>query len=59
VKRNFTRYRPTSGFIVAVLLSLCVSAFILINADKPSNVVYLEWTLRLSRSGTVIVVDNI
>jgi predicted O-methyltransferase YrrM len=33
--------------------------FIFIDADKPSNPNYLEWALKLSRSGTVIVVDNV
>jgi len=33
--------------------------FIFIDADKPSNPDYLTWALRLSRSGTVIVCDNV
>jgi predicted O-methyltransferase YrrM len=33
--------------------------FIFIDADKPNNPGYLEWALRLSRPGTVIVVDNV
>jgi predicted O-methyltransferase YrrM len=33
--------------------------FIFIDADKPNNPGYLEGALRLSRSGTVIVVDNV
>jgi predicted O-methyltransferase YrrM len=33
--------------------------FIFIDADKPNNPGYLEWALRLSHSGTVIVVDNV
>ena len=33
--------------------------FIFIDADKPSNPEYLEWALRLSRPGTVIVGDNV
>jgi len=33
--------------------------FIFIDADKRSNPAYLEWALRLSRPGTVIVVDNV
>ncbi|MGH6654197.1 MAG: O-methyltransferase [Actinocrinis sp.] len=33
--------------------------FVFIDADKPSNPDYLEWALRLSRPGTVIVVDNV
>lgn len=33
--------------------------FVFIDADKPSNPQYLDWTLRLSRPGTVIVLDNV
>jgi predicted O-methyltransferase YrrM len=33
--------------------------FIFIDADKPSNPVYLEWSLKLTRPGSVIVGDNV
>ena len=33
--------------------------FIFIDADKDSNAVYLDAALKLSRPGTVIVVDNV
>jgi predicted O-methyltransferase YrrM len=33
--------------------------FIFIDADKPSNPVYLEWALKLARAGTILVVDNV
>lgn len=33
--------------------------FVFIDADKPSNVIYLYEALRLSRPGTTIVVDNV
>ena len=33
--------------------------FIFIDADKPNSPIYLEWSLQLSRPGTVIVVDNV
>ncbi len=33
--------------------------FIFIDADKENNAGYLDWALRLSRSGSVIVVDNV
>lgn len=33
--------------------------FIFIDADKQNNVGYFEWALRLSRSGSLIVVDNV
>lgn len=32
---------------------------IFIDADKPNNPVYLEWALKLSRKGTVIIGDNV
>jgi predicted O-methyltransferase YrrM len=33
--------------------------FVFIDADKPNNANYLDWALRLSRPGTVIVCDNV
>jgi len=33
--------------------------FVFIDADKPSNTVYLDWAIRLGRPGTVIVLDNV
>jgi predicted O-methyltransferase YrrM len=33
--------------------------FIFIDADKPSNPDYLAWALKLSRTGTVIIGDNV
>ena len=33
--------------------------FVFVDADKANNAAYLEWGLRLSRPGTVIVVDNV
>ncbi|MFC5529837.1 O-methyltransferase [Cohnella yongneupensis] len=33
--------------------------FIFIDADKPNNPGYLQWALRFSRPGTVIVCDNV
>ncbi|HEY8026448.1 MAG TPA: O-methyltransferase, partial [Burkholderiaceae bacterium] len=32
---------------------------IFIDADKPSNPAYLEWSIKLSRPGTVIIGDNV
>ena len=32
---------------------------IFIDADKPNNPTYLEWALKFSRTGTLIVVDNV
>lgn len=33
--------------------------FVFIDADKPGNPIYLDWAVRLSRPGTVIVLDNV
>jgi predicted O-methyltransferase YrrM len=32
---------------------------IFIDADKPNNPIYLEWALKLSRAGTLIICDNV
>lgn len=32
---------------------------VFIDADKPSNPLYLEWALKLTRAGSVIVLDNV
>ncbi len=32
---------------------------IFLDADKPNNPVYLDWAIRLSRPGTVIIGDNV
>jgi predicted O-methyltransferase YrrM len=33
--------------------------FVFIDADKPNNPAYLEWAIKLSRPGTLIIVDNV
>lgn len=32
---------------------------VFIDADKPSNPIYLDWAIKLGRPGTVIVLDNV
>ena len=32
---------------------------IFLDADKPNNPAYLDWALKLSRPGTVIIADNV
>jgi len=32
---------------------------IFIDADKPNNPVYVDWAVKLSRQGTVIILDNV
>lgn len=46
------------------LAALCAEGaepfdMIFIDADKPNNPVYLEWSLKLARKGTLIVTDNV
>lgn len=33
--------------------------FVFIDADKPNNVAYVEWAVRLARAGAAIVLDNV
>jgi predicted O-methyltransferase YrrM len=33
--------------------------FVFIDADKPNNAAYFDWALKLSRVGSIIVVDNV
>lgn len=46
---------------LAMLTQQRVAPFdlIFIDADKPNNPSYLEWSLKLSRPGTVIIGDNV
>ncbi|OBQ96133.1 O-methyltransferase [Mesorhizobium sp. AA23] len=54
------RLRPALQSLAA-LVSENAGPFdlIFIDADKPNNPNYLSWAMRLSRSGTVIVCDNV
>jgi predicted O-methyltransferase YrrM len=52
------------GAALESLQVLCTEAsepfdVIFIDADKPNNPAYLEWSLRLARSGSVIIGDNV
>jgi predicted O-methyltransferase YrrM len=49
------------GRALDLLPSLAGEPFdlIFIDADKPSTTEYFQWALKLSRAGTVIVVDNV
>jgi len=33
--------------------------FIFVDADKPNNAAYLQWAIKLSHPGTLIIVDNV
>jgi predicted O-methyltransferase YrrM len=54
------RLAPAAESLAALVLEK-VEPFdlIFIDADKPNSPVYLEWTLRLARTGTIVVVDNV
>jgi predicted O-methyltransferase YrrM len=39
--------------------SLAPFDFIFIDADKPNTAEYFTWALKLSRAGSIIVVDNV
>lgn len=41
------------------LAALAPFDLIFIDADKPNNPLYLEWALKYSRSGTLIIGDNV
>ena len=41
------------------LVAMAPFDLIFIDADKPNNPGYLDWALKLSRPGTVILVDNV
>jgi predicted O-methyltransferase YrrM len=52
------------GAALEGLKLLCAEAtdpfdVIFIDADKPNNPAYLEWSLKLARSGTLIIGDNV
>jgi predicted O-methyltransferase YrrM len=54
------RLAPAAESLAALVLEK-VEPFdlIFIDADKPNSPVYLEWALRLARTGTIVVVDNV
>lgn len=52
------------GHAVDLLSQLVVAKegpfdFIFIDADKENNILYLDWSLQLSRPGTLILIDNL
>jgi len=49
------------GLALDTLATLVGQLFdlVFIDADKPNNVAYLAWSLRLTRPGSAIVVDNV
>jgi predicted O-methyltransferase YrrM len=59
-----TRVEVRLGMALDVLPGLAAERadafdFIFIDADKPNNAAYFDWALRLSRPGSIIVVDNV
>jgi predicted O-methyltransferase YrrM len=58
-----TRVEVRLGMALDLLPELAGSAnpfdFVFIDADKPNNTAYFDWALKLSRPGSIIVVDNV
>ena len=54
------RVGPAHESLAALQLERTASFdLIFIDADKPNNPAYLDWALKLSHSGTLIIVDNV
>jgi predicted O-methyltransferase YrrM len=54
------RVGPALETLAALQLERTASFdLIFIDADKPNNPTYLDWALKLSHSGTLIIVDNV
>jgi predicted O-methyltransferase YrrM len=59
-----TRVEVRLGMALDLLPTLAAEGgnpfdFIFIDADKPNNAAYFDWALKLSRPGSIIVVDNV
>jgi predicted O-methyltransferase YrrM len=59
-----TRIEVRLGMALDLLPALAAEGgnpfdFIFIDADKPNNAAYFDWALKLSRPGSIIVVDNV
>ena len=58
-----TRIEVRLGMALDLLPGLVEGAepfdFVFIDADKPNNAAYFDWALKLSRPGSIIVVDNV
>jgi predicted O-methyltransferase YrrM len=58
-----TRVEVRLGMALDLLPGLAGRAepfdFVFIDADKPNNAAYFDWALKLSRPGSIIVVDNV
>jgi predicted O-methyltransferase YrrM len=58
-----TRIEVRLGMALDLLPGLAEGAepfdFVFIDADKPNNAAYFDWALKLSRLGSIIVVDNV
>jgi predicted O-methyltransferase YrrM len=59
-----TRVEVRLGMALDLLPALAAEGgnpfdFIFIDADKPNNAAYFDWALKLSRPGSIIVVDNV
>src|SRR5918999_944873 len=59
-----TRVEVQLGMALDLLPGLAAESaepfdFVFIDADKPNNAAYFDWALKLSRPGSIIVVDNV
>jgi predicted O-methyltransferase YrrM len=59
-----TRIEVRLGMALDLLPALAAEGgnpfdFVFIDADKPNNAAYFDWALKLSRPGSIIVVDNV
>ncbi len=58
-----TRVEVRLGMALDLLPGLAERAepfdFVFVDADKPNNAAYFDWALKLSRPGSIIVVDNV
>jgi predicted O-methyltransferase YrrM len=59
-----TRVKVRLGMALDLLPGLAAESvepfdFVFIDADKPNNAAYFDWALKLSRPGSIIVVDNV
>src|SRR3712207_7838770 len=55
----FNDTATTEIYTLSLHDALPIYDVVFIDADKPNNPQYLEWALRLSRPGTVIIGDNV
>ena len=53
------RVGPAADSLARLYAEKALFDFIFLDADKPSNPIYLDWAVKLSHPGTVIIGDNV